>query len=111
MRVHYFIYAPTTKRVGGIGAIAGELWQRHQGQIPYKMVPIWDLEQLHWLRENGPQNFMVKDDFVLELLPPEQRNLRPIVLDNRDDDFASLNAKMDVLIDLMRPIAEALKKL
>jgi len=109
--VHYFFYDEKAKRVCGFGNIAPENWDIHQGQMQYRMVPIWDPAQLDMLREHGPNNFVIGEDYSVNLLPDEQRNLTPMVIDNHDDGMAALNRKMDTLIDLMRPIAEALKKL
>lgn len=112
--VKFILWDRAAMRVVGHGGVDPANWDahaRHLASRGLEMAPVFAAAQLDELRQHGPQNFRVAEDYRLELLPPQQRNLTPIVIDNTDDGIAALNRKMDTLIDLMRPIAVALGKL
>lgn len=109
MQVKYLLWDRKAMRVVGHGGVASDNWEAHAAEVAkkgFEMAPV-DAEQLDVLKQHGPQNFRVKDDYSLELLPSEQRNLAPVVIDNVDDSIALLRE----IRDLTRQMVEALKKL
>jgi hypothetical protein len=113
-RIPYFFFDETTRRVCGFSIIAEENWdiqQRHLRESrpthSLRMVRIEDPAILEALRSKGPHNFKVNAEGELELLPPEQHNLTAQVVVSSDDQLMTLNKKMDILIELIRNLPQA----
>lgn len=107
--VHYYFHDEITGRVCGTGTVDSEVWDVHQEALReskdgylLKMTPITDLDQLHAMHAEGPQNHRVTETGELEVIPEAAREAAPEMIVIADIHMEQMIRRQDAMLAFFR---------